>query len=408
MNEGPQTWGELDTKPVSVKSACISLDGTRIAALFADKTLCIYDTATGEEILPPFKVDEYPRSVVFSQDGKLVASGGQDLRLWNVETGEMVHSFGIKVCALASSPDGTCIAAGCEGIGGGKSSVDEREVLDGSFNIRVINLDLAKIPDHHDDPHLFIPASGNRIMRLKGEVLPSPFEGHRNEVRSVAYSADGKQIASCSNDQTVRVWDVLTGSRRTFNSYSNQIHSVTFSPDGSRIVSEMGLFNLSTGRFTLHPFSDRGVSPFAFSADGRYLASASGSVDASCQIWDTKRHQTILQLMGHTEDVISVAFFPDGKQIMTASEDGTIRIWDSELLEERYRGEAVGWRTDLHWNLGPDKENILWTPFPIQHPRNTVVIGRCLEIDFTNFVHGEEWWKCGEPLQRKDVHKGWR
>ena len=76
MKGGPQTWDEFKEEPVDVVRACISLDGTRIAAVFADGTLCIYDSTTGEAILPPFKVDENPRSVVFSPDGKLVATGG--------------------------------------------------------------------------------------------------------------------------------------------------------------------------------------------------------------------------------------------------------------------------------------------------------------------------------------------
>ena len=58
MKGGPQTWDELEYEPVSVKSACISFDGTRIAAVFADKTLCIYDATIGEATLPPFEVDE--------------------------------------------------------------------------------------------------------------------------------------------------------------------------------------------------------------------------------------------------------------------------------------------------------------------------------------------------------------
>ena len=115
MKGGPQTWDELEEEPVYVRRACISVDGTRIAAVFADKTLCIYDATTGEAILPPFKVDEDPRSVIFSRNGKLVASGGQALRLWDVQTGEEVESFDINVYSLAFSPDGTCIAAGCGG-----------------------------------------------------------------------------------------------------------------------------------------------------------------------------------------------------------------------------------------------------------------------------------------------------
>ena len=343
MKGSPQTWDGLEEEPVSVKRACISLDGTRIAAVFADKTLCMYDTTTGDAILPPFKVDEYPRSMIFSRNGKLLASGDQALRLWNVETGQKVESFNINVYSLALSPDGTCIAAGCEGIG--KPYADIREVSDGSYNIRVINLGLAKIPH---PLHLFmLGPSGRRhrdTMRLNGEVLTSPFEGHRNQVNSVAYSADGKKIASSSessDDQTVRVWEVSTGLRRTFKAHSNWIHSVAFSPDGTQIVSDIGLLNLSTGSFTPHAFSksEQAVFSFVFSADGRFLAS--GSFDAACQIWDAKSHQSIVQILGHTDDVTSVAFFPDGKQIMSASKDGSIRVWDVELLEKWLGGRSI-------------------------------------------------------------------
>ena len=413
MKGGPQTWNELEEEPVSVEFTCISLDGKRIAAVFADKTLCTYDATTGEAILPPFKIDEYPRSVILSRDGKLVALGGQALRLWNVETGEKDETFDINVFSLALSPDGTCIAAGCEGVGIPYFNKREPEDLDGSYNIRVINLELAKIPHHKLGP------SGRG--RLNGEVLPSPFEGHRYQVTSVAYSANGKQIASSSDDHSIRVWDVSTGSRRTFRTHFNWIRSVAFSPDGTQIVSDTGRFNLSTGSFTPHTFgyTEEEVFSFAFSADSRFLASNSPDSESSyadseeespsCQIWDIKSHQTIrvVQLLGHTDVVTSVAFFPDGKQLTSASKDGTIRVWDVELLEEKE--EKIGWRIGLklklkgngHWILGTEEEHILWTPLPIQHARNTVLMGRYLKIDFTNFVHGDEWWKCGEPLRKE-------
>jgi WD40 repeat protein len=372
---GPEIWDEEE--PVSVKRACLSLDGTCIAAIFDDGTLCIYDT-TGEAIRPPFKVDKYPRSVIFSRDGKLVATGGYNtLQLWNVQTGEEVERFDIDVYSLALSPDGTCIAAGCAGTG-------SRNDVDGSYNIRVINLELAEIP------HPYVPPG---IKLLKGEVSPSPFEGHKGQVNSVTYSPDGKQIASCSCDGTVRVWDVSTGERRTFDIKSDWMYSVSFSPDGTQIAADITLINLSTGSLTRLRV---GVSISAFSADGRFIASGTS---AACHIWDATTHQSIVQLVGHAGSVDSLAFFPDGKQIMSASNDGTIRVWDVDLLEER--GEMDRWQVYQYvgyWILGPEGEHLFCTPLPFRHTRNTLVIGKCPKIDISNFVHGDEWVKCREPL----------
>ena len=386
MKGGPQTWDQLEETPVSVKRACISLDGTRIAAVFSDKTLCIYDTTTGKVILPRFKVDENPRYVIFSRDGEFVASGGEALRLWNAQTGEEVGSFYINVYSLAFSPDGTCIAAGCDGI----YNVNG----DGNYNIRVINLESAKISYFRCNS--FIPPGGRGITLLKGEVQHSPFEGHAGNVLSVAYSPDGKQIASSSSDGRVGVWDVSTGSRRTFKTINFRIDCVAFSPDGTQIATDIGVFNLSTGSFTRHAFGNKEtVFSFSFSADGRLLAS--GSYYTSCKIWDASIPQSIVRLIGHMGEISDVAFFPDGKQIMSASEDGTIRVWDVELLEDR--GKMDRWQMYGSWILGPEREQLCWTPLPFGHSRNTLVIGRCLTLDFSNSVHGDEWVKCREPLQ---------
>ena len=402
MKGGPQTWDEFEKRPVSVTRACISLDGTRIAAIFADETLCIYDITTGEANLPPFKVDiEEPRFVIFSRDGELVASGGYcALRLWNAQTGEEVESFEIDVdvYSLAFSPDGNCLAAGCSGIDDPFST---------NYNIRVINLELAKIS--YFRAKYFEKPGVRRIALLKGEVQHSPFEGHQCNVLSVAYSPDGKQIASGgSNDRSVRVWEVSTGSSRLFMTDCHRIKSLTFSPDGTQIAADIGLFNLSTDSFTYHAFGYIGgtketVHSFSFMADGRLLASGVSMwlYYPNCEIWDASIHQGILRLAGHIGEVCGVNFFPDAKKIMSASADGTIRVWNVELLEER--GEMDGWRMKGsggggYWVLGPEEEHLFWTAVPFRHMRNTLIIGRCPTIDFSNFVHGDEWVKCREPL----------
>ena len=156
------------------------------------------------------------------------------------------------------------------------------------------------------------------IVDLSMLELSGFADGH---VKSVAYSPDGKQIASGSDDFTVRVWEVSTGLRRMFRAHSNEIGCLAFSPDGTLIVSVTTLIILSTGRCFLNAlgkanFPGRAVDPFAFSADGRYLAW--GGLNWCCKIYDASTHQTIVQLVGHTGDLLSVAFFPDDKQIMSA------------------------------------------------------------------------------------------
>ena len=86
---------------------------------------------------------------------------------------------------------------------------------------------------------------------------------------------------------------------------------------------------------------------------------------------------------------------------MSALHDGTNRVWDVEWLEERGKMDASGWRMKLDvdgfWILGPEGEDIFWTPLPFRHAKN-FPIGECLTIDFSNFVYGDGWVKCREPL----------
>ena len=123
------------------------------------------------------------------------------------------------------------------------------------------------------------------------------------------------------------------------------------------------------------------------------------SLREKCYIWDASADEIVLQLVGHTLDVTSITFFAEGKRIMSASKDGTIRVWDVQSLERR---EMDGWRMERSrggfWFLGPAGEHLLWTPFIFRHARNTLVIRKCPTIDFSNFVHGDEWVKCREPL----------
>ena len=165
------------------------------------------------------------------------------------------------------------------------------------------------------------------------------FVGHTRGVTSVAFSPDGKSLASGSYDCLVKVWDVATGQNTlTLKGHDSTVTSVVFSPDGKHLASgsddcTIKLWNLATRhaelRFHGHTAYVRSV---AFSPDGKRLASASH--DRTVKVWDAKTGQQVLALDRHTGGVTSVAFSPDGRQLVSCGFDG-IRIWDANSGREK-------------------------------------------------------------------------
>ena len=158
-----------------------------------------------------------------------------------------------------------------------------------------------------------------------------------NTVHSVAYSADGKRIASGSDSDIIRIWDAATGVQvvAPLRGHTNSVTSVAYSPDEKRIVSgsydrTVRIWDAATGVQVGAPLQGhtRSVLSVAFSPDGRRIAS--GSDDTTVRIWDTAtRRQIGVPLAGHTGIVKSVAYSPDGTQIASGSWDKTVRIWDA-------------------------------------------------------------------------------
>ncbi|EUC26918.1 hypothetical protein COCCADRAFT_31441, partial [Bipolaris zeicola 26-R-13] len=165
------------------------------------------------------------------------------------------------------------------------------------------------------------------------DACRSTLEGHSSYVTAVAFSPEGQFIASASGDNTVRLWEVATGTcRSTLEGHSNQIVAVAFSPDGQLVASisqdtTIRLWETVTGACcsTLEGHSNE-VRAAAFSPDGQLVALA--SQDSTVQLWEVATRTYRSTLEGHFDQIMAVAFSPDGQLVASASKDNTVRLWE--------------------------------------------------------------------------------
>jgi WD40 repeat protein/serine/threonine protein kinase/DNA-binding XRE family transcriptional regulator len=163
------------------------------------------------------------------------------------------------------------------------------------------------------------------------EVLS--FNRHTNIVYSLAFSSDGKQLVTGSYDNTARLWDVATGGElRVFSTHAHPVTALALSPDGRTLITGgqadgvAHVWNVSTGKEVQRLEAQGGINGIAFAPDG--LHAVTGGEDMTARYWNVQTGETIRSFTGHTDRIWGVAISGDGNRLLTSSFDKTVRLWD--------------------------------------------------------------------------------
>ncbi len=211
--------------------------------------------------------------------------------------------------------------------------------------LRIRDLDSGKeedVPVHAAEELALSPDGRTLAVASRNEVLTCEVERcadtlrsrdkHDTWVRALAFSPDRRLLASGGSDRSVHLLDIVDGSLRVYSGHTAFVRDVKFSPDGRYLASAaedttLRLVDVHTGEARVLGGHELGVARVEFSPDGSLVASLSNT-EHSARLWDVASGRSRV-LRGHADRVNQVAFSPDGKTLATASDDGTIRLWQA-------------------------------------------------------------------------------
>ncbi len=274
---------------LAVLSVAFSPDGSQVLTGSVDCTAILWDADTGRRVRTFQGTDSWVNSVAFSPDGRWILTGASWKHmaiLWEAGTGKQIRTFDVhgnySVCAVAFSPDGRRVLAAIS---------DKTAVLWDADTGRQIHV----------------------------------FKGHTDTVISVAFSHDGKHVLTGSYDRTAILWDADSGKQiHVFQGHKGKVNSVAFSPDGRRVLT--GSFD-DTAILWNADLSESAAPGATAGLPGSAKGDTGGQADADASA-KTKFGEPIRTFRGHGDDILSVAFSPDGRRVLTGSRDSTAILWD--------------------------------------------------------------------------------
>jgi WD40 repeat protein len=381
-----------------IYSLSYSSDGQRLATASKDGTVKIWDLSNGRELLSYRGHGGPVRAVVFAPNDKfIVSAGGTEVHVWNPDDGKLIRKFTAHtktINAVAVRPDSKRIASGGDDLsvriwdpdadkpvleitgtpqdaapvmslayspngkllawiesGGTSAGVLKVQELEAEavrrvrFNSHVHQAGGYQIAYSPDGK--WIATVGERRAR----VLTAPnqdgpndnavgtqqreYTGHGGLASAVAFSKDGRFLATGSADNVVRVWDTSASDKlvRTFHGHDHQITALAFSPDGEYLASAS--MDQNVRLWTMQPSDPHRnfaghtgpVWSAALRKDGQQIAS--GGADRAVILWDVNTGKVQHRLEGHRLPVTTVLYSPDGRQVLSCGGDKLIKLWDA-------------------------------------------------------------------------------
>ncbi len=303
---------ELRGHESDIWDVAFTTDGTRLASSsLLDGIVKLWDLERGQESVElshdsPSPVRLPTFGLAFSPDGReLVAAGAAGaLQAWRTERKTPLFKMDNKDMAgrnwVAIGPGSDVLATLDE-----KRFIVLRDAMTGAPIRTLDSSDGSRVGAiSPDGQHLAVGHDSSptiRIWELASGRLTAVLQGHTQPVECLAFSPDGKKLASGSFDATVRIWDFPSGGEpRVYRGHSAAIAAVAFHPDGHRLAS----------------------------------ASMDDRLAGEIQLWDAATGQDLQSLRGHSSFVRRLSFLPDGRRLVSLGDDGVLKLWDHEPGQE--------------------------------------------------------------------------
>ena len=319
-----------------VSRAEYSRDGKRVFAVGAEGTASVSDARTGRRLT----TIGYGKTLFagdLSWDGRRAMTAGADgtVRLWNADTGKQLAVFrnpNLSGAWLDRTGGREVVTTGYDGwlrvwrLGSQRPIVRRHLVQNAALSHAAVSPDGGRVVAAGSGPTAWIvdARTGRALHVLKG---------HTAAINAVVWSPDGRLVATGGDDRTSIVWDAATGTPLLVRDWGDPVGAIAFSADGKDVAVAAG-----TRIYVLNPRSGMqiaslrghtdGINDVEFRKGGQILVSASD--DGTARVWNFAflSEKTLRTLLGDRSNVDTAVFSPDGRSVLTGSADGTARIWD--------------------------------------------------------------------------------